>query len=45
LTTETIRLAIKPIESGKVVIFSSNDGHFRRFLSKLIKNDVQNDVK
>ena len=39
-TLETIKLAIKPIESGIVAIYSSTTSDFRRFLSKLAKIDV-----
>ena len=42
---ELIKLAIKPIKSGIVVIFSSKNGGSRRFLTKLTRIDVENDVK
>ena len=44
LPLESIKIAIKPIKSGIVVIYSSNNGDFRRFESKLTKIDVENDV-
>ena len=38
-------LQLKPIWSGIKVIFSPNNGDFRRFQLKLTKIDVKKDVK
>ena len=42
---ESIKLAIKPYKSGIVVVYSPNNGDFRRFQSKPTKIDVENDVE
>ena len=41
----SIKLIIKPIKSGIVVIYSPNNEDFRCFQSKLTKIDVKYDVK
>ena len=40
----SIKLALKPIKSGIVVIYSSNNGGSKRFLTNLTRIDVENDV-
>ena len=35
----------KPIKNGMVVVYSPNNGDFRRFQSKQTKIDVENDIK
>jgi len=45
LTTGTNQTDEKTIESGMVVVYSPNNGDFRRFQSKMAKIDVKKDVK
>ena len=44
LLTSDINKNVKTIENGTVIVYYPNNYDFRRFLSKLPKNDVENDV-